>query len=369
MGRLARLLAAIVFSAASVHAAAAGEDTTPAGCRIAFDMGSSGIRAGATGSERTAKREFDALAVLWAGNGPAALAPPSISALRELPKEAQFDARCPAVGGGFSAWRLALQQDAKGLVETLALIHAESGVAVLVMPADREGAYGYFAARQILGRQLTTTHVVDIGGGSLQIAGEKRSFAMPLGQKSWHRLLCEQLRDTTEVPCQLQPMDERDLTRARALIAVRVAGAGLPRETTLTAISRPVSRGVLPAVRRLTAPAGEPRTSLRHHELQAAIAQLAPLDLAATAARTGAAASHAAYLFSDLLLVDGLTRLAADAELQVTEASFSNVPGLLADDQAYAWHGRYACYLQRLAETGIAAVASDPATCPPDQAR
>jgi len=368
-GRLARLLAAIVISAAPVHAAAAGEATGPADCRIAFDMGSSGIRAGATDSERTARREFDALGVLWAGKGPAALAPASISALRELPNEAKFGSRCAAVGGGFSAWRLALQQDAKGLIETLARIHAESGVAVLVVPADREGAYGHYAARQLLGRRLTTTHVLDIGGGSLQIAGEKRSFAAPLGQKSWHRLLCEHLRDTTEVPCQLQPMNERDLTRARALIAVRIADAGLPRETTLTAISRPVSRGLLPAVRQLAATAGEPQSSLRRRELQAAIAQLAPLDLSATIARTGAAPSHAAYLFSDLLLVDGLMRLAADGELHIAEASFSNVPGLLADDQAYAWYGRYACYLQRLADGGIAAFVSDPATCPPDQLR
>ena len=54
---------------------------------------------------------------------------------------------------------------------------------------------------------------------------------------------------------------------------------------------------------------------------------------------------------------------------QLKELDADRANGLLADDQAYAWHGRYACYLQRLAETGIAAVASDPATCPPDQAR
>ena len=208
-GRLARLLAAIVISAAPVHAAAAGEATGSGRLPHRLRHGSSGIRAGATDSERTARREFDALTRSGAGKGPAALAPASISALRELPNEAKFGSRCAAVGGGFSAWRLALQQDAKGLIETLARIHAESGVAVLVVPADREGAYGHYAARQLLGRRLTTTHVLDIGGGSLQIAGEKRSFAAPLGQKSWHRLLCEHLRDTTEVPCQLQPMNER----------------------------------------------------------------------------------------------------------------------------------------------------------------
>ena len=121
-------------------------------------------------------------------------------------------------------------------------------------------------------------------------------------------------------------MNERDLTRARALIAVRIADAGLPCETTLTAISRLVSRGLLPAVRQLAATAGEPQSSLRRRELQAAIAQPAPLDLSATIARTGAAPSHAAYLFSDLPLCRRLMRLAADGELHIAEASFSNVP-------------------------------------------
>lgn len=357
--------ALIIGAFLSLPVAAAADPGKPP-CRIAFDMGSTGIRAGTTESGKTVRRSLDSLSGLWAGNGMAALAPATISALRELPEEARFDQRCVRVGGGFSAWRLALQQDPAALVETLARIHRESGVAVLVLPANREGAYGHFAAKQTLGQRLTTSHVVDIGGGSLQIAGEAHSFELPLGQKSWHRLLCERLRDTAEVPCKLQPMDDRDLTRARALITVRVADAELPPGTTLTAISRPVSRGVLPALQHL---AGSPKRAeattrqIPRRELQAAIALLATIDLAKTAARTRAAESHAAYLLSDMLLVEGLMHLATDNAVHVAETGFSNIPGLLADDQAYAWHDHYACYLQRLAETGVAAYASDPDGC------
>lgn len=367
--RARRLLLAAL--AGGLLAACGSAPPAPAGasCRVAFDLGSSGIRAGASDSEATVQADQDSLGLLQADPGLDTLADRTAETLDRLVRQGGYPDRCPRLGGGFSAWRLALELDPIRLAERLAQIQARSGVAVLVLSPEQEGRYAYQGSRRLLGDRLTTSHVLDIGGGSLQIAGEKRSFAAPLGQKSWHRLLCEHLRDTTEVPCQLQPMNERDLTRARALIAVRIADAGLPRETTLTAISRPVSRGLLPAVRQLAATAGEPQSSLRRRELQAAIAQLAPLDLSATIARTGAAPSHAAYLFSDLLLVDGLMRLAADGELHIAEASFSNVPGLLADDQAYAWYGRYACYLQRLADGGIAAFVSDPATCPPDQLR
>lgn len=349
---------------------AQADQTLP--CRIAFDMGSSGIRAGASNSQRSAKRELDALGPLWAGKGISAIEPAVSAALRELPAQANFDAACARVGGGFSAWRLALQQDPAALSQTLRRLHRDTGVAVLVMPPQQEGAYGHYAARQTLGDQLTTTHVLDIGGGSLQVAGEQRSFAAPLGQKSWHRILCERLRDANEVPCALQPMDDRDLTRARALLTVRLADSGLPPATTMTAISRPVSRGVYPAVRRVTPQAvdreAQPRL-LRQSEVTAAIAALAPLDLPATAARVQSEARHAAFLLSDLLLVEGLLGLTADRRLAIAETDLDNLPGLLADAHAFAWQRHYGCYLDRLAAQGIGAYASNPATCPTPDAR
>ena len=58
--------------------------------------------------------------------------------------------QCRSVGGGFSVWRLALAQAPARLATTLAQIHAASGVAVLVLPPQTEGAYGYAAARLAL---------------------------------------------------------------------------------------------------------------------------------------------------------------------------------------------------------------------------
>jgi hypothetical protein len=369
--RLPRLAASCLALAAliTLAAPALAQDTAPRApaCRVAFDLGSSGIRAGASTSEQTAKRELDALGPLWAGQGIAAIAPATAVALRDLPVQAGFAADCARVGGGFSAWRLALAQDPASLVDALRRIRAESGVAVLVVPPEQEGAYAYFAAKKVLGDRLTTSHVLDIGGGSLQVAGERQTLAAALGQKSWHRLLCTYLRDTSAVPCALQPLDTRDLTRARALIAVRLAGQlaaqPLPATTTMTAVSRPVSRGVQPAVQKLAGQPADRRTPLLRSEVHSAIEQLAPLDLAATAERTQSAASHAAYLLSDLILVEGLMRLTADGRLPVAEADFTNIPGLLADERAYAWAERYGCYLDRLRESGIAAYASDPTTC------
>ncbi len=361
-----QLVAAFALVAVALHLTAG--DARADSCRIAFDMGSSGIRAGASNSAQKVRRELDALTPLWAGKGIASVEPAVSAALRELPREGGFADDCVRVGGGFSAWRLALQQDPAALVENLRRIRATSGVAVLVIPPQREGAYGYAAAKQKIGARFATTHALDIGGGSLQVAGEHDSFAAPLGQKSWHRLLCNFLRDSDEVPCALQPMNEHDLTRARALLAVRLADSGLPEKTTMTAISRPVTRGVFPAVQRIVAPAANAAASLAAADVRATIARLAPLDVAATAAQTGGTERHAAFLLSDLLLVQGLIGLTADGRLDIAETDLDNIPGLLADERAYAWARRYDCYLERLGSLGLPAFDSSADTCPAEPA-
>jgi hypothetical protein len=341
------------------------EKLTPAApCRIAFDMGSSGIRAGTSETQKTTKQDFDAIGPLWDGKGVAAIAPATISALKSLPVQAGFGGDCARVGGGFSAWRLALQQDPLTLVETLRNIHSKSGVAVLVIPQYQEGAYAYFAAKTVLGDRFTTTYVLDIGGGSLQLAGEQQSFVAALGQQAWHRLLCERLRDTTEVPCALQPMNDRDLTRARALIAAQIADNALPSPITMTTTSRSVSRGVQPAVQRLMSRPTKRENPLKLPDVTAAIDQLAPLDLSGTAARTQAETSRVPFLFSTLILVEGLIGRAQDKMLHVAETDLNNLPGLLADKRAFIWHGHYECYLQRLMTMGIAAYSSPPESCP-----
>ena len=97
--------------------------------------------------------------------------------------------------------------------------------------------------------------------------------------------------------------------------------------------------------------------------LSAAIAQLATLPPEQTATLLGHADKHLGYLLSDMLLVEGLMTATGGSELQVAEIDLTNLPGLIADSRAYAWSGNYACYLARLRTLGLAAYASDPASC------
>ncbi|MGE5469281.1 MAG: hypothetical protein ACM3X0_00650 [Bacteroidota bacterium] len=357
-GFFALILAGLLFALAGRSALA--DDA----CRIAFDLGSSGIRAGVSGSSVTTRADIDYLGPLWAGRGLEETIAPTIDALRSLPAEGGFPTDCRQVGGGFSAWRLALANGESQLAATLEHIHAASDVAVLVIPQVQEGAYGYLGARRLLGARLTTSHVLDIGGGSLQIAGERTTFGETLGQKVWHRTLCQEIRNSESSPCLLQPMTGDELAIARALLAEKLAGvaAALPEPVTMTAISRPVSRGVLPAIGRLypdTVGAG----TFRFSQLSAAIERVARLSREETVSQLGAPADHVAYLLSDMLLVEGLLLATGGDQLQVAELDLTNLPGLLADDHAFAWEKNYDCYLQRLRRLGLDAYASDPATC------
>ncbi|MBI2306152.1 MAG: hypothetical protein HYU78_02505 [Rhodocyclales bacterium] len=356
MHRPRSLLAALAFAALALPAAADG-------CRIAFDLGSSGIRAGASNSGGTARAEIDYLGPLLAGRSLDETAVPTVAALRELPAKAGFAADCARVGGGFSAWRLALQQDAGKLAALLARIRDESGVAVLVVPQAREGSYGFVGARQGLGERLRSSHILDIGGGSLQVADERNAFGIPLGQKIWHHTLCREIRNADAVPCALQPMTGEELATARALAQEKLAGidAALPGPVTMTAVSRPVTRGVMPAVARL---AGSDASSFRKTALAQAIAHLAGQSVEETARAVGSPPVYAAFLLSDMLLVEGLLQATGSDELQVAELDLTNLPGLLADDRLFDWGSRYPCYLDRLRSLGLAAYTSDPASCP-----
>lgn len=339
--------------------AAAGEP-----CRVAFDMGSSGIRAGQTGRAEVMRADIDYLAPLSAGRGLAETLPATTAALRDLPTSGGFGRDCARLGGGFSAWRIAAQADRKRLATDLAGIRQASGVAVLVIPQRQEGAYGYQGARQLLGKQLTTSHILDIGGGSLQIAGAKHSFGALFGQKLWHRELCKALRQSTELPCALQPMTPQEVDSARALLRSRLQAIArdLPQGATMTAISRPVTRGVAPAVARLfNRPALDEISPI---QLRATLELHAGLSLDAMARQLGSDPKHAAYLISDLLLVEGLVEATGGHDLHVAEIDLTNLPGLLADDRGYRWVTQHDCYLRRLRTIGVGAYFSDPATCP-----
>ncbi|MGI4935297.1 MAG: hypothetical protein ACRYF5_00910 [Janthinobacterium lividum] len=333
-------------------------------CRIGYDMGSSGIRASMTGSDQQPRADIDYLAPLLAGRRLDETAVPTIDALRSLPAKAGFGAECLRVAAGFSAWRLALQRDRPSLVNLLARLHAQTGVSVLVMPQTAEGSYAYRSAMQQLGTRLHSSHVLDIGGGSLQVAGQRTTYGEALGQKTWDHALCLALAGTTGQPCALQPMSAARLARARDLLAQRLAGipAALPEPVSMTAISRPVTQGVAPAVARLN---GDPpgQALLRLADLSLAIGKLAALELPQAARRLALDERYAAYLLSDMLLVEGIMKATGNSYLLVAQADLSNAQGLLSDDQAYGWVGRYACYLQRLSADGLAAYSSDAASC------
>jgi len=334
-------------------------------CRVAFDMGSSGIRAGASNSSVMASANIDYLGPQWAGRGLEETLAPTIAALHDLPEKAGFDANCEQLGGGFSAWRMALLANGHVLAALLERLHAATGVSVLVIPQSQEGAYGYLGARQALGDGLETSHVLDIGGGSLQIAGGTSSFGDLLGQKVWQRYLCQEIRNSESAPCRLQPMTGDELATARALLANKLkdVGSTLPEPISMTAISRPVSRGVLPAVLKLNGEhAG--RMRFQRRDLSAAIEQVSRLTMEETALQLGGSSGHLAWLLSDMLLVEGLLEATRGDTLMVAEIDLTNIPGLLADERAFAWQRHYGCYLDRLRGMGLDAYASDPDSCP-----
>jgi hypothetical protein len=90
---------------------------------------------------------------------------------------------------------------------------------------------------------------------------------------------------------------------------------------------------------------------------------LSRLTLEETARRLSLSQTYASYLLSDMLLVEGLMMATRASSLQTAEIDLTNLPGLLADDVAFSWADRYACYLVRLRKLGLDAYASDPATC------
>jgi exopolyphosphatase/pppGpp-phosphohydrolase len=242
-------------------------------------------------------------------------------------------------------------------------------VALLVIPQRVEGRYGYVAAERGLDGRLRTSHILDIGGGSLQVAGRAGAWGRPLGQKAWNKLLCDEIRSGAD--CALPAMSGDELERARRLIGVQLGDlpGTLSGPVTLTAISRPVSRGLFPALKRLVADGDLAADSMDGGgfslaAVEAALARLAPLQLEERSALSGVTPPFSAYLVSDLILVEGILKATGATRLEVAELDITNVPGLLADDRAFAWARRYGCYLDRLRRQGEAAYDANPAACP-----
>jgi hypothetical protein len=350
------------FAAALLAALCAACATVEQPCRVAYDMGSSGIRAG-IGDPTDYSVKLDSLA-LFDAQGINGLGTSTITALRELQTQGGFPQACTSIGGGFSVWRFALDRDKAALAATLGEIEVATGVAVLVMPQRNEGRDAYLGARQLLGSTLATTHIVDIGGGSLQIAGEHDTVGAALGQKTWHQELCRLLHKASNADCSLQPMTSAELSVARTHLSTLLKPklAGLPRDATLTAISRPVTRGVGPAVERLF-PAAADSGQFKRIALSTAIDRVAAMSTAEAASRLNTAPTFLQYLLSDMLLVEGILRETGVPSMSMAEAPTANVQGLLRDEHAFAWRRHYACYLANLKQSGIGAYDLDPESC------
>ena len=108
-----------------------------------------------------------------------------------------------------------------------------------------------------------------------------------------------------------------------------------------------------------------PIYDLTPKDLWLALAKAVPNpDGSETLVATGSPRDHVAYLLSTMLLVEGVLLATGGESLKVAEIDLTNLPGLLADDHAFAWERRHDCYLERLPALGLGAYASDPATCP-----
>ncbi len=359
-------LIGILIVSGSLSSFAAAETA----CRLAFDFGSSGIRAGGNFTPQTARVDIDFLAPLRAGRTLSDTQADTLQALSGLAKEIDSPPNCPAIAGGMSAWRLAAERHPEALAELLRHLHAQSQVAVFVIPQTDEGHYGFVGAEQALGDALKTTHIVDIGGGSLQVASRWGSFGDALGQKAWHQLLCQALRQTDTVPCALQPMTAEELSQARALLANRllplkgmITTANGPASS-LTAISRPVTHGIAPALAEHAHQNHQTQTRISLSELQSVIQEIAPYSVAKSSALLHAALPRSAFLFSDMLLLEGVLLASELNEIQLASVDLTNLPGLLLDDRAYRWASHYDCYLTRLVAEGVEAYRSEPSTCP-----
>jgi hypothetical protein len=352
--------------ALALHLPAVAEEP----CRIGFDLGSSGIRAGYSGSTDTRRQDINFLSGIWAGKGLQEHLEATVHSLTVLPEQAGFPIYCSRVGVGFSAWRLALQHDRAATIETLKHIRQATRVPVVIAPQQTEGAYGYFGARRVLGEQLKTDHVLDIGGGSLQISASGASYGAALGQKTWHRKLCQTLGRSSDIPCQLQPLSAAELMQARDFVRQNLSGLAtvFPQPITMTAVSRPVSRGIGPALNQLVYKSSgsdelTPLTPVTRRSVSAAVNAIAHTTLTQTANATGLSPVFTPFLISDLILVEGLLQVARSEELHIAEAELTNLPALLADDRAYAWGTQYSCYLKFLREQGTDAYWSNPASC------
>lgn len=354
--------------------ACAGAAEPAAACRIGFDIGSSGIRVGATHDHRDGRVAIDYLGDVWADGIIDATDDATVAALTGL-----GGGGCTQVAGAYSAWRLAVERaGAPRVADTLAALHRRSGVAIFVIPQAVEGSYGYVGARRLLGERLTTPFILDIGGGSMQIASAQGGWGTALGQKAWRKLFCTQVKGNLDATCAPNPVGPDAIARARQVLAPQVeeARASLGIGLRVTAVSAPVVRGIHPLLATLSArhviagnvdAQGFDRTAL-----DSAVALLAEhddggilrvLECGTHGATPLCSGRFAAIMVTDMLLVRTFMEGLAIDRLEVAEADLTNVPGLLADPRAADWAAHYGCYLEALRSRGVDAFTASPQGC------
>lgn len=346
-------------------------------CRIGVDLGSSGFRLEREGRAGTVRGDLATLKDVWANGTVSATLGETVQALNAARRSLDVPAGCPGLGGGYSAWRLAVQKGGgEALAAVLRDLRDRTGIAVLVIPPDREGVHAFHSARLALGERLRTGAILDMGGGSLQVATSTGGRGVPLGQKSWLRLFCQQVRGAESGDCAANPVGAAGEAAARALLAqslAELAGDDGP----LTAISSPITRGIHPVLRHLAATRPgfkgiADSSGFDRAALESGIALLRDADEAGLRARlegcqTGCTPRFAASLVTDMLLVRGVMDMVQAGRVEVMEADINNAAGLLADPRARAWAERHSCYLARLAAQGVEAFGGDPAGCPPEK--
>lgn len=349
----------------------------PPACRVGFDIGSSGIRVGASDSELKGRVSIDYLTDVWADNLINDTVEATVTALRDLaPNQG-----CVAVAGGYSAWRLATEKGgADKVADTLRDLRERTGVSVYVIPQAVEGGYGYFAAKRHLGERLATPYILDIGGGSLQFATAESGWGTALGQKAWRRAFCAEIKGDTNTNCAANPVGADAMAQSRRVLMPQVtdAKAALGSGIAVTAISTPVVKTIHPILtyltERKTITAGQVDAGgFDRVALESAIAFLGTRDNAGVLAalngcNEGAAkplcrARFVSNFVTDMLLLQSFMEGLGITRMLVAEAEVTNVPGILADERALAWADKYPCYLARLRTQGVDAYLSDPGSC------
>lgn len=350
-------------------------------CINGFDVGSSGIRIGSTTGSGRAKVNINYLEDVWVDKRIDTTIGETLEAFKTLPDKAGLPKDCVPLAGGYSVWRMAAEQgDLNELANTLKHIQTESGVYLLVIPQDIEGRYAHEAVGIALGDRLRTPYILDIGGGSLQIATADNGWGTALGQRSWSRVFCENVKHAAP-QCLPNPVGQQGAQDARQALLPFIGSAKTQLGTGLkvTAISKPVAMGLLPIMNYMlqhniiTAGVVE-ADGFDRTALEAGIAALAELDddgiLKLLEGCTGkefkapCQKQVVSPLVTDMLLLRGLMEELDIQRLEVAQADITNVDGIMADPQAMAWSKHFDCYLEHLKTSGIKGYFADPNQCP-----